>query len=171
MSSPTSRPSSQAAPERSELTATLLQALRVNSGHAVLMHARIGEQLGLASSDHKALDLLLRLGPMTAGQLAEHTSLTSGAITGMIDRLESAGYARRTKDVQDRRKVVIEPVPERLNDIGALFGHLALQTGELLDHYSDEQLHLILDFLNRANAMLDDQRQTGPGARQERDSR
>jgi DNA-binding MarR family transcriptional regulator len=158
-----SSPSLPVPQARTDLIAELIGALRVNSGHAVLMHARIGEQLGLAPSDHKALDLLQRFGPMTAGQLAGRTGLTSGAITGMLDRLERAGYARRARDPQDRRKVVIEPAPAGLPQLGAVFESLSQQTGALLNHYSDAELRLILDFLRRANAMMDAQRQPGSG--------
>ena len=56
----------------------------------------------------------MQTGPITAGELAERTGLTTGAITGVIDRLEKAGFVRRVKDPDDRRRVIIEPLAERI---------------------------------------------------------
>ncbi|MGH2460296.1 MAG: MarR family winged helix-turn-helix transcriptional regulator, partial [Chloroflexota bacterium] len=61
----------------------------------VLFHEAIAERLGMSATEWKCLDVLGRAGPITARELAEQTGLTTGAITGLVDRLERAGYVRR----------------------------------------------------------------------------
>ncbi len=72
----------------------LVYELRQNSARAVMLHQLISEKLGLNATDHKCLDFLNRTGPVTAGQLAELTGLTTGAVTNVIDRLEQARLCR-----------------------------------------------------------------------------
>src|SRR5690606_38950594 len=78
---------------RKENIEALLQAGRSVGTASVMFHEAVAERLGIGASEHKALDLLRRYGEMTAGALTEHTGLTSGAVTGIIDRLERAGLA------------------------------------------------------------------------------
>jgi DNA-binding MarR family transcriptional regulator len=139
-------------PSRSQLLQTLSEEARQFSTATVLLHAAIAERLGLNITDHKAADLLIRRGPMTAGEMAELTGLTTGAVTGIIDRLERAGFARREKDPGDRRRVIVriamKPTVERR--VGQLFGPLAQATADLAESYSDKELALILGFMQRA---------------------
>ena len=78
----------------------------------MLFHHAVAERLGLGPADHKCLDLLVERGSMTSSQLAAITGLTTGAITGVVNRLEAAGYVQRQPDPDDRRKQVLTPVPE-----------------------------------------------------------
>src|SRR3979490_3402685 len=71
----------------------------------------VADAIGLNRTDMRCLDVLSREGPVTAGRLAEATGLTSGAMTTALDRLERAGYARRTRDATDRRRVLVEATP------------------------------------------------------------
>jgi len=116
----------------------------------LLFHHAIAERLGLNATDHKCLELLCQHGVGTAGDLAEWTGLTTGAITGLIDRLEQRGFVCRQPHPTDRRKIVVRPVPERLPEIGALFRSFAHSMGALMRRYSPEQLATIQDFLVRA---------------------
>lgn len=141
-----------------QLKADLAGALRRHSGLTVLFHAAVAERVGLGAADHKCLDLLMRLGPLTAGELAGKTGLTTGAITGVIDRLERAGYAVRAGDPGDRRRVVVQPVRDKaLADFGPVFDGLARATSAMLDRYSTDQLELLLDFLKRADELIEEQ--------------
>jgi len=102
------------APKRTR--AELLQAIRSGfqqtSGQSVLLSQVIADKVGLAPSDLECLGYLEDGGPMTAGRLSELTGLTTGAVTRMVDRLGSAKYVRRRSDPDDRRKVIIELVPD-----------------------------------------------------------
>ncbi|MEV0680951.1 MarR family transcriptional regulator [Actinosynnema sp. NPDC050436] len=82
---------------------------RETSTLTILFHSRVAEQMGLSPTDEKCLDLALRADePITAGRIAELSGLSTGAVTGVIDRLEKAGYVRRVRDPHDRRKVLVE---------------------------------------------------------------
>lgn len=110
-----------------------LELGRELSARTLMFHAAIAERVGLSATEHKALDLLSRSGSLTAGQLAEVTGLTTGAITGLIDRLEKVGFVRRERDSSDRRKVVIHPVIEKIEqEIVPLFVSMSQQTEILL---------------------------------------
>jgi DNA-binding MarR family transcriptional regulator len=100
------------------------------------------------------MDLLNTLGPMTAGELSERTGLTSGATTRLIDRLERVGYVRRCPDEVDRRCVIIEPVPENLEKLGALFQPLAEGMAELWSRFNDDELDVIVEFVRQSNALV-----------------
>lgn len=115
----------------------------------VLFHTTLAERFGLNLTDWKCAELLSRE-VMTAGQLAAHTGLTTGAITGVIDRLEKAGFARRVADPQDRRKVMIEALHERDEEVARFFGPLLQQMGALMAQYSVEELTLMLGFMRQS---------------------
>jgi DNA-binding MarR family transcriptional regulator len=89
-------------------------------------------------------------GPMTAGELADLTGLTTGAITGVVDRLEAAGFVCREDDPDDRRRVIVRVVPKSLQRVGRLFTSLAAAMVELCGRYTDRELAIILDFMTRS---------------------
>lgn len=120
----------------------------------VMFHQLVAERFGLSATEHKCLDLLFRKGALTAGQLAEQTGLTSGAITKVVDRLEKAGFARRERSQADRRQVIIRAVPERAAEMGAVFASLAGIMAEVSARYSQEELLLIYDYLTRMIEVL-----------------
>ena len=134
-----------------ELIAALNTAMRDASGMGVLHSQAMAERAGLNSSDLECLDIVVLRGPLTAGALAEATALTTGAITGVIDRLERAGYVRRERDRDDRRKVLVratKAVEERIMPLTRPMQRAALGA---LEAYSDKELALILDFLKRSH--------------------
>lgn len=124
--------------------------------YTVMFHSAVSERLGLNATDHKALDLLSRAGALTAGELAELVGLTTGAVTGMVDRLEQAGYVRRVRDPNDRRKVIIEPIAghERMQQLDAVFASLRQKVVGVAEQYSDEQLATVIDFLSKTIAVF-----------------
>ena len=136
------------------MTALFLEFRQMSTG-AIMFHQAIADRLGLHPTDHKCADLIIRNGAMTSGRLAELTGLTSGAITGVVDRLESRGLARRVTDPQDRRRVIVEVVKNDAMEchMRDLFSGIAEGTRALLEGYSDAELELILDFVRRSNAM------------------
>ena len=106
----------------------------------------VAEQAGISSSDMDCMDFLNMEGRMTAGRLAELTGLTTGAITGVIDRMEKAGFVRRERDESDRRKVFIASVPGRLGEIGELYELLRGAMHKQCESYTDAELKLMLRY-------------------------
>jgi DNA-binding MarR family transcriptional regulator len=139
---------------RGELLAALERLLRVTSARSVLLSHAVAEQLGMNQTDLETLDLLTLDGPMPAGRLAELTGLTTGAITGVVDRLEKLGLAGREPDPADRRRVIVRalPPPEPFRRCAeALYAPLAAAMEQLAARYDDAELAAIVDFLGRAN--------------------
>jgi DNA-binding MarR family transcriptional regulator len=117
----------------------------------------VAEALGLNRTDMRCLDVLQRAGPVTAGQLAEAAGLTTGAMTVALDRLERTGYARRVRDVSDRRRVLVEPTPQLLRDATQFYsGHVAMSE-RLYQRYTLEQLELLLEFVREGREFNDRQ--------------
>jgi|SRR5215468_4901412 len=140
--------------ERAELLAALVGEFRQLSAATIMFHQAVADRLGMNVTDHKCADLLERNGPLTAGELAQRTGLTTGAITGVIDRLEQAGFVRRAKDPGDRRRVIIEPCYKRMGQvIGPLFESMGRAAAALCARYSTEELGVIRDFVARAHQM------------------
>ena len=95
--------SSASQDKREEFTRELRQFTGLNASFFRLAAARVG----IAVTDMQVIDLLDLTGPSTAGQLADLTGLTTGAITRILDRLEKAGLVRRERDPYDGRKVIV----------------------------------------------------------------
>ena len=116
---------------RSELLKKLDEAIRKVSAQSVLISDTVAQLIGINATDLECLDLLNLAGPTTAGQLARHSGLTTGAMTAVIDRLEEAGFVRRLRDREDRRCVVVEALPAGIKLIEPLYRPLAVRTAHL----------------------------------------
>ncbi|NUO97721.1 MAG: MarR family transcriptional regulator [Nonomuraea sp.] len=138
---------------RKKLLDELAEAGRESSNAAVMYHSAMGERLGLGMTEEKTLDLLQRLGPLTAGELSQHTGLAPASVSGLIDRLEAKWLVRRVRDTKDRRRVIVEINWERLAGFGELFEPFVAAMSGLYERYTDEELALIVDFLSRSTAL------------------
>ena len=136
---------------RKELIAALHVALRDTSGLGALFSHALAERAGINSTDLECLDVIQLRGPITAGALAKATGLTTGAITGVIDRLERAGYAVRERGAEDRRKVMVRALPAVAERLVPLARPMERATNGVLATYRDDELGLLLDFLTRAH--------------------
>ena len=135
-----------------ELAVTLNRAMRDASAKGVLYSQTVAERLGVNSTDLECLDFIALRGPLTAGELAEAAGLTTGAITGVVDRLEQAGFARRERDRNDRRKVLVALQPAVERRIMPLFRPMERAAASALSVYGDRELALLLDFFERSSA-------------------
>jgi DNA-binding MarR family transcriptional regulator len=136
--------------DRTALAAEINGSLaRRNSTATVLFHHALADRLGLGPTDHKCLDLLHERAPLTASELAAITGLTSGAVTGVVARLERSGWLRREPHPHDRRKQVLRPTPEAAREIQQVFDALP-DAAELLEGFDGDQLAAIAEFLTRA---------------------
>jgi len=129
----------------------LERAMRDASGQGVLYSQAVAARLGINSTDLECLDVILMRGPVAAGELARATGLTSGAITGVIDRLDRAGLAKREPDPGDRRKVLVRAQPTVERRVAPLFEPMRRATMTALSDYDDKELALLLGFFTRAH--------------------
>jgi MarR family transcriptional regulator, organic hydroperoxide resistance regulator len=152
------RQAAAASQRRGELLAQLQRAAQTSTTDGILFHQAIADRVGLHVTDLRCLNLLAQSGPLTAGELGHQLGLgTTGAVTRMVDRLERAGYLRRQPDPRDRRRVIIQPVPEQLAAIAPHYQGMATAWNDLLATYSDEQLALFLDLFDRLHQMSQQQ--------------
>ncbi|WP_207695098.1 hypothetical protein DOK67_0002564 [Enterococcus sp. DIV0212c] len=138
----------------------LTTLLRGFGSRSILHQQAIVQSLGIPANDYISIDLLNGLGPLTAGELAEKTGLSTGTITALIDRLEKIGYARREKDPNDRRRVIIVPTYDDKEEIKKAYQPLDTAMRKLAHEYSEKELELINHFLAKAVSVLDHQLQT-----------
>ena len=113
-------------------------------------HLRLAERQGVSAIEEKALDLLERDGPLTAGELGEHIGLAPASITGLVDRLERKGLARRARSPRDGRRVLLEVNAEKSEEKAALLGELQGEMERLFAGYTVKQLETIYHFLTEA---------------------
>src|SRR5215208_5658640 len=125
---------------RNELRAALTAEVRGWQVDQELFDATVAEAARLSRTDWRCLDLLGTRGPLTAGQLAEAMRLTSGAITGLIDRLETAGYVRRVHDPNDRRRVIVELTEAVAARAAPVYGPLLRDTSRLENDFTDAEI-------------------------------
>jgi DNA-binding MarR family transcriptional regulator len=143
-------------PKQEQLKELTREMRLMSSFDALLSHAIAGE-VGMHNTDIETMDLLNIFGPMTAGELSARTGLSSGATTRLIDRLERVGFVKRTQDPGDRRRVIIELVPENLGDLMQLFGPLTQKLNALWSSYSNEELSTIIDFTRRSKEVVQEE--------------
>ena len=139
---------------RQALAGRLMLALRRSSAAGVLHGQAVARRVGVNSSDLECLDLILMSGPSTAGEIARHTGLTSGAVTGLIDRLERLGLVERTADPADRRKVLVRVREDKIGPIAQLYAPLEKAMQSLLAGYSREELKVLIDFAEKSGDLL-----------------
>ncbi|HZA75023.1 MAG TPA: MarR family transcriptional regulator [Acidimicrobiales bacterium] len=144
------------AERRAELSATLLAAGRSLGNSSSMLVSACADRLGIHSTDWGCVLLLAEADPepLTAGQLAELTGLTTGAVTGVLDRCEKAGFLRRERDPSDRRRVIVRLVPEAMTRIQPMFDGMIADMLALQRDYSDDELAVVLDVITRASEIL-----------------
>jgi DNA-binding MarR family transcriptional regulator len=137
---------------REEIIQAIIEKRREMSTETIMFHQSVADVLGLHITDHKCLDLIRQYGAMPAGRIAELTGLTTGAVTGIIDRLEKAGYVRRANDPKDRRRTIVEPIRNKKLErkIEAIFIPFHEKMHKLLSSYSDGELDFLLDILTKS---------------------
>jgi DNA-binding transcriptional ArsR family regulator len=145
------------APARRRLEGEFLLALRRAGSMMQLLSAAAAEQIGINVTDLNCLNILALRGRMTAGELAKATGLTTASITGVLDRLEEAGFVRRDRDPKDRRRVVVRLDPQRgLHDIAPVFAPVVAAWRAVAAQYTDEQLETILGFQQQVEQVMRD---------------
>ena len=123
---------------------------------ATLHNHAVAEAVGLHQTDQECIDLLDWTGPLTAGEIGAHLGLSSGAVTGLVDRLEGGGWVRRERDPEDRRRVVVHLAMDRGDELWPLYKPLFEAIGEYRDRLDAHDLDVVVGFLEFANEALAD---------------
>jgi DNA-binding MarR family transcriptional regulator len=146
--------SRELSPQRQQLYAELGDEVRANQRATDLVDELLADMLGINRTDARCMDILDQHGSMSAGDLAEASRLTTGAITAVIDRLERAGLARRVPDPSDRRRVLVEPTEKAFAMATELMTEPMRELYlPMAERYSDDELRLILDFTRRGREL------------------
>ena len=125
--------------------------------HSLQMHEAVGRKAGLPGTDHKYLGFLITKGAMTAGELATLTGLTTGAVTGLIDRLEKKKLVKRQFADNDRRKVFIEPNTENIMALlEPLYKEFRSNTEKLMATFSHKELKVLETYFTKAIELMTD---------------
>lgn len=130
-------------------------ASRQYSDASIFMHEAIARKAGLTGADHKYLGLILQHKELTAGDLSKLTGLTTGAVTGLIDRLEKKKLLKRRFTKDDRRKVIIVPNEENsMKLLQPLFLELQKKTSEFIGSFSETEIQTIVRYFIGATAIM-----------------
>jgi DNA-binding MarR family transcriptional regulator len=142
----------QARKQKKELIDELVSEFRTSGNQDSAFDNLAAERLGVNRTDLHCLNTIENAGGLTAGELARETGLTTGAVTGVIDRLERAGYARRVPDPGDRRRVKVEVTPKFYARADQIWGPLAADWERSLSaRFTAEQLERVIEFLRTTN--------------------
>ena|ERR1700761_5932360 len=140
---------------KAELIGDLFEAVRANQLATDKMDDTAARGMGVNRTDSRALDIIERLGPVTAGKLSVDAGLTSGAVTAVIDRLVEKGYVQRVADLDDRRRVLIEKTAKLDAVSKRFYGPLAERSLPLLDKFSNAELETIVRFLKLGTDLVE----------------
>ncbi len=122
----------------------------------ISFHETVARRLSMSAAESRCLGVLNDLQVATPGQLAQATGLTTGAITGIVDRLEKAGYAKREPNPNDRRSLLVRIMqPEKIAQIlGPIYGSLSAAMTDMSGQYTPEQLEIIDRYLSQTINVL-----------------
>jgi DNA-binding MarR family transcriptional regulator len=115
-----------------------------------MLNHRVGTSVDLKDVELDCLDVLVRHGPLNPSALARRTGVHLATMTGILNRLETAGWIVRERAKGDRRSVVVKAVPERVRAIFGQYGGMNRALDEILDGYDESELAIIIDFLKKA---------------------
>lgn len=139
---------------RQDLIAALNRAAREASGVGNLFASAVAARLGVNPTDVECLGVIESGDSIAAGDLARATGLTTGAVTGIIDRLEKAGLARRVRDTDDRRKVYVRMTAAGRARAAALYAPMGRAIDALAAKYSAAEIALLTRYFDESRAVI-----------------
>lgn len=124
---------------------------------SIQMHEAVARKAGFSGTDHKYLGFFLQRGELTAGELAELTGLTTGAVTGLIDRFEEKRLVKRQYDKTDRRKVIIVPDAKKIMALlEPFYKEFRAETEKLVASFSEKEKKTIEAYFVKAIALMNE---------------
>jgi DNA-binding MarR family transcriptional regulator len=142
--------SSSDAGGRRKLTVQIKASLRDLRFELSILNRQVSSQIAVKDGDLDCLDLISRHGPLSPSGLARLAGVHPATLTGILDRLERAGWVARERDVQDRRAVLVRALPERSREVFRLYSGMNSALDEICAGYDQSQLELVADFMRRA---------------------
>jgi DNA-binding MarR family transcriptional regulator len=144
---------------KKDLALQVMSGAREYSIGTVLFHQTVGQLLGVNVTDMKCLDIITLKGSASPTELAEHTGLSTGATTAMIDRLENAGLVVRRSHPTDRRGTIVVLSKEGIRKLPAMFASLAKAMDALVSTYSEKELRVLADFFAKVGVLWKEERE------------
>jgi DNA-binding MarR family transcriptional regulator len=142
---------------RRRLESEFLLAVRRAGSVLQLLGAASADKIGINVTDLNCLNILALGGHLTAGELAKRTGLTTASITGVLDRLEEAGFVRRERDPGDRRRVIVRLEADRgMRDVAPVFAPVIAAWRAVAAQYTDDELRLLLGFQEQLERIMRD---------------
>jgi DNA-binding MarR family transcriptional regulator len=124
---------------------------------SIQMHEAIGRKAGLSGTDHKYLGFLIEKGQMTAGELSTLTGLTTGAVTGLIDRFEKKKLVKRQFAEDDRRKVIIVPNTKNIMTLLVpLYKEFRNKSEKLIASMPTKEIRILENYFLKAIEIMDE---------------
>jgi len=142
---------------KNKLVETIDFELRKSTTYSSIFAQIIAFKVKLTTTDMEIGDMLSWKGPLTAGEIAKFIGLTTGAVTGVIDRLENAGIVKRKNDKTDRRKVIVELVYKGAMKIAKHFDSQGIKNKNFMKKYSETELNIILEFIRKTNEITEEE--------------
>jgi DNA-binding MarR family transcriptional regulator len=137
-----------------ELVHELVREFRASGNQDKAFDSLAAERIGINETDLHCLNIIENSSGLSAGELAAQSGLTPGAVTGVIDRLETAGFARRVPDPADRRRVKVEVTPTFYDVANHIWGPMAADwQSTLAKRFTAGELERITDFLRTTNEL------------------
>src|SRR5262245_31842329 len=152
-------PKAQHKISKGDLVAQVIRGGREFSIGTVLFHQAVGQRLGVNVTDMKCLDIMILKGSTSPTELAEHTGLSSGATTAMIDRLEKAGLIERHRHPKDRRGITLVLTKQAMRKLPFLFESMGKAMTVLVSGYSRKDLEVLSDFFAKVGRLWREERQ------------
>jgi DNA-binding MarR family transcriptional regulator len=144
---------------KQDLALRVIRGAREYSIGAVLFHQAVGHLLGVNVTDMKCLDIMMLKGSASPTDLAQHTGLSTGATTAMIDRLGNAGLVVRRPHPTDRRGTIVVLSKEAMRKLPAMFASLAVAMEALVSTYSEKELKVLADFFAKVGVLWKEERE------------
>lgn len=134
---------------RRQLTAQIKEGLRDLHNQLSTLNRQVGGQLAIKDIDMDCLDLINRHGPLSPSALSRRAGLHAATVTGILDRLERAGWIARERDPADRRAVTVRALPDRGKEVYRLFAGMNSAMESICADYDEQQLTVLADFLRK----------------------
>lgn len=143
---------------RAEVTAAYIRSIHTTGALTVLHFNAVSRRTGLSVTELEALYAIKQKQPITAGDIARTVGLTTGAVTGLLDRLQDAGLVCRANDPADRRRVLVAIVADAkvAKKVQELYGPLTAAVGDIASELTIDELQFAVENQEQINKKIEE---------------